>query len=76
MIMDDTKDHSTLLVKDKHFPPFLIMCLLYDTLYAQSLSCVQLFATLWTVAHQDPLPWDFQARILEWVAISSSGKSS
>ena len=26
---------------------------------AQSLSCVQLFATLWTVAHQAPHPWEF-----------------
>ena len=26
---------------------------------AQSLSCVQLFATPWTVAHQAPHPWEF-----------------
>ena len=38
-------------------------------------SRVQLFATLWTVAHQAPLSI-FQARILEWVAISSSRGSS
>ena len=25
-----------------------------------------------TIAHQTPLSWDFPARILEWVAISSS----
>ena len=36
------------------------------------LSCVQLFATQWTVAHQAPLSIDFQARILEWVVISYS----
>ena len=35
------------------------------------LSCVQLFATLWTVVHQASL-WIFPARILEWVAISLS----
>ena len=36
------------------------------------LSHVQLFATLWTVAHQAPLSMGFQIRILEWVAICSS----
>ena len=35
------------------------------------------FATLWTVAHQDPLSMGIlQPRILEWVAISSSRGSS
>ena len=33
-------------------------------------SCVQLFTTLWTVAHQSPL-WIHQVRILEWVAVLS-----
>ena len=38
--------------------------------YACMLSRVWLFATLWTVAHQDPLSMAFfQARILEWVVI-------
>ena len=37
------------------------------------LSHVQLFAPLWTEAHQAPLSVGFsQTRILEWVAISSS----
>ena len=37
---------------------------------AQSLSCVQFFATLWTVAHQTPLFMGFfQARTLEWVVL-------
>ena len=41
------------------------------------LSCVQLFATPWTVAHQAPLSMRlFQARILERVAISFSRGSS
>ena len=42
------------------------------------LSCVRLFATPWNVAHQAPLSAHgiFQARILEWVAISSSRGSS
>ena len=42
-----------------------------------SLSRVQLFATLRTVAHQAPLSMGtLQARILEWVAISFSRGSS
>ena len=38
------------------------------------LSCVQLFVTPWTIVHQAPLfmGWIFQARILEWTAISFS----
>ena len=43
----------------------------------QSLSCVWLFVTPWTVAHQSPLSmgqsWQ---EILEWVVISSSRGSS
>ena len=43
----------------------------------ESLSRVQLFVTLWTVAHQAPLSTGtLQARILEWVAIFSSRGSS
>ena len=39
-----------------------------------SLSCVRLFAIPWTIARQTPLSMEFSrvARILEWVAISSS----
>ena len=37
-------------------------------------SCVQLFVTLWTVAHQAPLSMGIpQARILEWVAYPFPG---
>ena len=36
-------------------------------------SCAQLFATLWTVAHQAALSGILQARILEWVAIPPPG---
>ena len=44
---------------------------------AQSLSCIQLFETPWTVAHQAPLSIEIlQARILEWVAMLSSRVSS
>ena len=42
---------------------------------AQSLRPAQLFATPWTGDHQAPLSI-FQARILDWVAISSSIRSS
>ena len=44
---------------------------------AQLLSPVRLFVTSYTVARQASLSMGFfQARILEWVAISSSGGSS
>ena len=40
-------------------------------------SCVQLFATPWTVARQAPLSMRiFQARTLEWFTISSFRRSS
>ena len=46
-------------------------------LVAQSLSCVWLFATPWTVAHQAPLSMEILwARTLEWVAMPSSRVSS
>ena len=41
------------------------------------LSRVQLFVTLWTIARQAPLSMGIlQARILEWVSMSSSRGSS
>ena len=43
---------------------------------AQLLSGACLFATPWTVAFKAPLAMDFQARILEWAAISYSRESS
>ena len=43
---------------------------------AQSLSRVWLFVTLWTVVLQAPLHGISRARILEWVATSSSRRSS
>ena len=39
-------------------------------------SCVCLLVTPWTVAHRLICSWDFQTKILEWVAISSSRGSS
>ena len=43
----------------------------------KSLSRVQLFGSVWTVARQAPLSMGIlQARILEWVAMSSSRRSS
>ena len=42
--------------------------------YAQSLSRVQLFVTPWTISPPGPsVHGVFQARVLEWVAISASG---
>ena len=41
---------------------------------AESLSCLRLFVTPWTVAHQAPLSMGIlQARILEWLPCSPSG---
>ena len=43
----------------------------------QSLSCVRLFVTPWTVSHHTPpLHGILQVRVLEWVAISFSRGSS
>ena len=48
-----------------------------DSVAAVSFSCVRLFATPWTVAHQAPLSMGIlQARILERVAMPSSRGSS
>ena len=45
-----------------------------NQLCAQSLSCVQLFATPWTLAHQAPLSMGIlQARILKWWPCPSPG---
>ena len=49
------------------------------SLYACSLSRVRLFLTLWAVSCQASLCMDFfffQARVLEWVAVSSSRGSN
>ena len=48
-----------------------------DLLCCELLSHVWLFVTPWTVAHQTPLSMGMlQARILEWVAMPSSRRSS
>ena len=57
------------------FADFLPTLDLKPTLHACALSCVQLFVTLWTVAHLAPLIHGI-FQILEWVAISSSRGSS
>ena len=44
--------------------------------FAQSLSCVRFFVTLWTRARQAPVHGILQGRILEWVAIFFSRGSS
>ena len=45
----------------------------YEVSEVYSLSCVGFFVTPWTVAYQAPPSMGFfQARVLEWVAISFS----
>ena len=55
------------------FFSFSVSITFWTSTHAQLLSCVQLPATLWMVAHQAP---PSQASILGWVAISSSRGSS
>ena len=54
------------------------MCINKSEVKVKLLSHVQLFATPWTVAYQAPrsIACIFQARVLEWVAISFSRGSS
>ena len=60
---------GTLPTRTQHVSP--------SVLGAQSLSQVRLFVTPWTVPRQAPLSMGIlQARILDWVAISSSRESS
>ena len=55
----------------------LFCSILKNNMLLRLFSCVQLFVTLWTVAHQAPLSMGvLQARILEWVAMPSSRGSS
>ena len=60
--------HKLIFWKAKPFSPNLKKC--------WSLSCVWLFATPWTVAHQAPLSMGFLEKYWEWVAISFSRGSS
>ena len=54
-----------------------ILCKKKERKKVKLLSRVQLFDTPWTVAYQDPQSMRFfQARILEWVAIFFSRRSS
>ena len=54
----------------KFYRSIILSSLLIQS-YVCALSYVQLFGTLWTVAHQAPLSMGIsKARILEWVAIS------
>ena len=55
------------------WPQFQVpMSLLPTSCMLSHFSHVQLFATLWTMAHQAPLSWDSPARILELAAMPSS----
>ena len=56
------------------FPSLVDFCFHVQMVHAQSLSSVWLFATPWTVVMNagSSIPGIFQARILEWLAPSSS----
>ena len=67
----DTKDSKGRKEKTTILWGFVCVC------KWELLSCVWLFVTPWTVAHQTPLSMGIlQARILEWVAKPSSRGSS
>ena len=58
------------------FPQKIFWCE-HVCMSAQSLSCIWLFVTSWTVACQDPLSLGFsRQKILEWFVIYSSRASS
>ena len=50
----------------------ILKAMVFPVLMLSCFSCVQFFATVWTVAHQSSVHGILQARILEWVAISFS----
>ena len=63
----------TLPKKIKNSSPFETPKSYLDDSWVWVLSCIRLFATPWTVAHQAPLSMGIlQARILEWVVLPSS----
>ena len=55
---------------------FTRICCMQLKLKMKLFSCVRLFATPWTVAYQPAIHGIFQARILEWAAVSFSRGSS
>ena len=66
-----TKEH----VAEKLARSKFMMLYIYIYIYAQSLSCVQLFATPWTVAHQAPLSMGF-SRQEYWSGLLTPWKKS
>ena len=70
---------SISVCSQNYFGKFCQMSISFPSIsfVVQSLSRVRLFVFPWTVAHQAPLSMGIlQARILEWVAMPSSGGSS
>ena len=66
-----------LVPRPRNSDMFPIPLITIAVIVVESLSSVQLFVTLWTAARHAPLSTGIlQARILEWVAISSSRGSS
>ena len=59
--------HTSLTFQRPHFLTCVCVCVL---------SRVQFFVTPWTITRQPPLSMGFSARIMEWVAISSSREFS
>ena len=56
---------------------FMIAAVAFSTCVLSHFSHVQLYETLWTMAHQVPLfTGILQARILEWIAMPSSRGAS
>ena len=67
------QSHRNVLVSHESGFKAPSVCFWYSFLMLYAKSCVWLFVTPWTIACQAPLPIVFfQARILEWVAISFS----
>ena len=70
---------KTLIQKDAWTPVFVATLITIaktcvSVSVCELLSHVQLFATLWTVAHQASIHEILQARILEWIDIPSSSQ--
>ena len=63
-----------LSLKDNEYS--VSLCISEMLLNLFSFGYAQLFVIPWTIAHQAPLSMEFQARILEWVAIPFSRGSS
>ena len=62
---------SVIKVLLKSLPVLLIMESLFSVVAVQSLSCVRLFATPWTAAHQAPLSFTISCGLFKLMSIES-----